>query len=94
MKLHIVIDFKKCETKTFLSQDEAKAYIFANCTDSRGGEAVWNIIKTEHLFDHAGLLYVTSSLPFTSMMMAKVKQELDNGVNLLGSPQIVQKVVQ
>lgn len=59
MKLHIIVDFRKCKTKGFTSKGQARKYVVQKFKDRPSGEAVWKAIEGEYLFDVEGLLYVT-----------------------------------
>lgn len=88
MKLHIIMDFNVCEAKVFLNKDDAKAYVTGNCFDSRGGEAVWDIIKEEYLFDSAGFVYSTTDMEITSSLIDEVKEAVSNKFKMNSFPEI------
>lgn len=84
MKLHILMDFNKCETKTFTSAEEVKKCLITK--EGEKGVKMWEVLSGEYLIENR-YMYSTSEFSFTTALMTEMKDALEYAEMVLADPE-------
>ncbi|WP_285905111.1 hypothetical protein [Pseudodesulfovibrio pelocollis] len=86
MKIHILVDFNRCETKVSSSAEDIEKHVISK-EGQELGPSIWKILREEYLVE-GRYLYSTAEFSFTTALVTEMKDALEHAELVLADPEV------